>query len=74
MERHETCNLRQIRGFDFRHQNRSSRIAGQLEVVLPPPLRRLGTLQLNRMNRSNIIVDESSNLYVTHLGAESWVW
>ena len=69
MEHREARNLRRVRGFEFRHQNRPAGIASQMEVILLAPLRRLGTLQLDRINGRKIIAGAGSNLHALTSGA-----
>ena len=70
MEHREAHNLRRVRGFEFRHQNRPAGIASQVQIILPAPLRRLGTLQLDRINGRKIIAGAGSNVHVPNFGCK----
>jgi len=63
MERRETCDPRTVGNFNFRHENRAQGVAGQLEVILLAPMRRLGTLHLNRMDGGKIVVGAGDIAY-----------
>ena len=56
--------------FRFRYQNRSQGIERQLKIVLLPPLRRLGTLQLDGVDCGEIVWGARANQHCRLMNAD----